>query len=65
MEIFFICFIISLGIYGYISEKRDWNNGISKYDGTNWKHFDTNSQGGRGYTDKSNNYIWISYPFID
>lgn len=57
--------IISVGLYiGYSSEKKDWNNGVSPI-GKKWKRFDTDSQGGRGYTDNCGNYCWISYPGID
>ena len=51
-------------LYGSISERRKYNNGICKETGKPWEYFDTDSQGGRGY--KSENYtIWISYPGID
>ena len=59
---------VSVIIFGVISayryEKRKWNNGIAP-DGTNWIHFDNDSQGGRGYKDLSGNCCWISYPGID
>lgn len=63
-------FIILLGVLFFLlvpiraikSESKDWNNGISPYDGSKWKLFDRDSQGGRGYVDQSGNYIWISWP---
>lgn len=42
-------------------EKKDWNNGYCSC-GEPWKHFTTDSQGGRGYCcDKCHKHIWISY----
>ena len=58
-------FLLLLGTY---LERKDWNGGICKASGKPWKQFDTNSQGGRGYTDgelDSENYCWISYPWAD
>jgi hypothetical protein len=52
------------GITGYALEKRDWNGGVSPA-GIKWRRFDTDSQGGRGYTDGTGNYCWISYPRVD
>lgn len=49
------------GIYQRLTEKREWNNGISKNSGKPWKFFDYDSQGGRGYEDGKGNCIWISY----
>ena len=42
-------------------EKKDWNNGVCAESGLPWLHFDTDSQGGRGYKDGQGNYIWVSY----
>ena len=53
--------LIILPIWGYLSEKKDWNNGISPI-GEKWKYFDMDSHGGRGYMDSKQNTIWISYP---
>lgn len=47
------------------SELRDWNNGICRESGKPWKHFDTDSQGGRGYNDGAGHGTWISYPGVD
>ena len=57
--------MIGGGIWAYISEKKEWNNGISKKTGEPWVHFDTDSQGGRGYRSQGNGYVertWISWP---
>ena len=43
-------------------EKKEWNNGKCTNCGTEWKNFDTDSQGGRGYScPKCDKTIWISY----
>lgn len=46
---------------GLSSERKEWNNGICAVSGKPWKRFDTDSQGGRGYTDGAGHYCWISY----
>lgn len=47
-------------------EKRSFNNGICKECGNKLVHFDTDSQGGRGYTCRHCDYtIWVSYPSVD
>lgn len=61
--------LVFLGFAGamvtaFLLEKRAWNNGISRHNGLPWRRFDTDSQGGRGYSD-GQNIIWVSYPFID
>jgi hypothetical protein len=62
---FIILAVLALiGIAGYVSEKRLWNNGICKYNDEPWAYFDTDSQGGRGY--KAGEFTcWVSYPGID
>ena len=42
-------------------EKVQWNNGICKESGLPWDWFDTDSQGGRMYTDHHGNFCDISY----
>jgi hypothetical protein len=43
----------------------EWNNGACRSSGREWRYFDTDSQGGRGYADGEGNTTWISWPFID
>ena len=65
-DIILICLPLLMmvgGIWGYFSEQRRWNNGISP-SGKPWRLFDHDSQGGRGYTDGTF-YCWISWPGID
>ena len=61
LAVFFILMILVGVFLGVYFDYKDWNNGVSPYDGTNWKMFDKDSQGGRGYKDESGNYIWVSY----
>jgi hypothetical protein len=47
-----------------ISERRSFNGGICRACGKALKRFDTDSQGGRGYT-CGVHYIWASWPGTD
>ena len=62
-----IALIVYFGVMviaAYIESKL-WNKGKCKC-GKVWRHFDNDSQGGRGYCcDNCKTYIWISYPGID
>ena len=67
--VFLIVFLIlwlggmALGIF---LERKDWNKGRCPECGKEWRHFDNDSQGGRGYIcDDCIKVIWISYPLID
>jgi hypothetical protein len=59
--------LLILGIYaailtiGSIVESIEWNGGKCPKCGKEWKLFDVDSQGGRGYTCDCR-HIWISYP---
>lgn len=57
--------IYAIGVLAYSYECWQWNNGISRFDCSKWRKFDTDSQGDRGYKDASGNIIWISWPNID
>ena len=72
----FTCIIlVALGLFlgigilrTIINEKRGFNNGICPICGEKLKHFDTDSQGGRGYCCLSKKHLyftWVSYRFID
>lgn len=62
-----IFFLIISGLWSsvtvsfYLWEKYDWNNGVSRISGKLWRHFDTASDGSRGYEDGEGNYLWVSY----
>jgi len=59
--IIIMIFIIVL-ISGRKSDKNKWNNGECSRCKNKWEHFDTDSQGGRGYIcNKCKDIIWISY----
>lgn len=66
IEIVIISIILIIGITFILIarhlEKKDWNNGYCPSCGEPWRHFDNDSQGGRGYCcDKCNRHVWISY----
>ncbi|MCK5607746.1 hypothetical protein KAR91_38040 [Candidatus Pacearchaeota archaeon] len=47
-------------------EKKAYNNGVCPYCNTDFKYFDTDSQGGRGYRCKTGcTTTWVSWPWID
>lgn len=50
------------GAWCYRHEKRLWNAGHCLEDGSPWRHFDTDSQGGRGYKCEHGHCEWISWP---
>ena len=41
--------IVLYFLHGFIAERRLWNGGVCRRCDTAWSHFDTDSQGGRGY----------------
>jgi len=63
--IMFILFLLTLCIWGYLCEKKEWNKGFAPC-GTRWKCFDVDSQGGLGYACEcpEHHCIWISYHHI-
>lgn len=51
-------------LWGLISERKVWNNGICAKTGKPWEYFDTDAYGTRGY--KSGTYTcWITWSGID
>lgn len=62
-ELLILLFLVG-SLFGSISERLEYNNGICKKNELQWKYFDTDSQGGRGY--KAGDQIcWVSWPMID
>lgn len=59
----YILFAIVAAFFAASSDKELYNDGVcSRCNGT-WRHFNTDSQGGRGYIcDRCGDVIWISYP---
>lgn len=63
-----VLFVIIGILYTIRSEKQGFNGGICPICGRKLKHFDNDSQGGRGYccpSTKHRYYTWVSYNFID
>jgi hypothetical protein len=52
--------LVIIPIIGSISDSINWNGGKCPKCGKEWKLFDVDSQGGRGYTCDCR-HIWISY----
>jgi len=51
-------------LYGYITERKMWNNGVSP-SGKPWKLSKMDLNGFRLYTDEDDNFTWVSYLHID
>lgn len=52
--------------YAIHCEKKDFNNGICPKCGNKLYHFDTDSQGGRGYCcHKCPYFTWINWKCVD
>jgi hypothetical protein len=62
--VLFCLFLVAVFFIGYHKEKRAWNNGRCPKCNAEWEHFDTDSQGGRGYKCSAGCGYgpWISYP---
>ena len=59
-------FIIAIPIFFFFFEKKDFNNGFCPKCGNKLYHFDTDSQGGRGYCcHKCPYFTWISWNCVD
>lgn len=47
-------------------ERKEFNNGVCPCCGIRLRHFDTDSQGGRGYIcDQCGHHVWVSYGVVD
>lgn len=52
---------LTVAAWGYLDERRDFAGGLCC--GRRLRRFDTDSQGGRGYTcDSCRRYLWVSWP---
>lgn len=60
-------FLIGLGVYSYVGERRNFNGGICKACGSKLHCFDTDSGGARGYTCEAcaKHWCWVSWKTID
>ena len=64
--IIIIIIAIFLIIGGIKMEKEDFNKGYCKICHQKLRRFDTDSQGGRGYTCPEMHYaVWVNYPCVD
>lgn len=60
-----ICILCGI-LYGIKVERKKFNNGVCPKCGKQLKHFDTDSQGGRGYCCNDCHYFtWVSYDCVD
>ncbi len=57
--------LVAGGLWGYRSEKRAFNGGTCRVCFSPLRHFDTDSQGGRGYVCHNRHHIWVSWPGTD
>ncbi len=65
MIIILVGILFGGGYWAYRDEKRKWNGGKCLPHGITWRHFDNDSQGGRGYKCDKGCRHWVSYPGID
>lgn len=67
IAIVFLIFMLIMGIVGMILERKDFNEGICPRCGGKLEHFDTDSQGGRGYhcPECGKYYTWVSWGWVD
>ena len=64
--IFMMVFLIILACVAIFVESRDYNNGLCPRCGAELRHFDTDSQGGRGYCCDACGYsTWVSCGIVD
>ena len=53
-------------IAAVMRERRDYNGGVCRHCKAKLRHFDNDSQGGRGYVcDRCGRTVWVSYPCVD
>lgn len=61
----FVIGAVTVGLLdGYLTERREWNDGICRDTGEPWRQIDQTSQGCRGYV-SGDHTLWLSYPFIE
>ena len=60
-----IFLILAMVVGAYIGRRYEikrYNNGVCAHCGAKLRHFDNDSQGGRGYVcDSCKDYIWVSW----
>ena len=61
-----VAFMVVLTLVAWYIEHKNFNGGVCPKCGHQFKQFDNDSQGGRGYRcEGCGNITWVSYPFID
>ena len=70
VKLVIIVFIVLLGIavpiVGVSMERFGYNGGVCRHCKTKLRHFDNDSQGGRGYVCDECGYVtWVSYNCVD
>lgn len=65
ISVLVLIFVLGIIVAWYL-ESKGFNGGVCPKCGHQFKHFDTDSQGGRGYRCEGCGHItWVSYPFVD
>lgn len=62
-----ILFLVAMGVgalWAIRADRRCWNKGVCPTCGRPWRNFDTDSQGGLGYTCGNGHYLWIGWPHV-
>ena len=61
-----VTILLLLSCIAIFIERRDFNNGMCPRCGAEMRHFDTDSQSGRGYCcDVCGYNTWVSYGIVD
>lgn len=64
--VFIVLIAITVPIVGVHMERVAYNGGVCRHCKTKLRHFDNDSQGGRGYVcDKCGYVTWVSYNCVD
>lgn len=64
--IFFVVTLVAGTTWAFIYEKKMFNDGKCSHCGSDFRLFDTDSHGGRGYICRKCRYtVWISYNSVD
>ena len=54
----------ALLVFAWIGDYRAWNYGTCRKCRTQWRYFDTDSHGGKGYKCDGGHVTWVSYPWV-
>lgn len=59
-----MCTMFALCVFGWYLERRQWNKGTCAITGKAWVQYDTDSGGGKLFTDYCGNYMAVSWPMV-